>query len=71
MKIDLLFLRFVFLVIRLKMQKHISQIISSNARKVCKKFKTNVIVQIPSSMRRFCNGKDAIVVFDKDKDFLQ
>ena len=43
----------------------------AECRKVCKKFKTNVVVQIPQNMRRFCNRKDAIVVFDKDKDFMQ
>ena len=43
----------------------------AECRKVCKKFKTNVIVPIPQNMRRFCGGKDAIVVFDKDKDFMQ
>lgn len=43
----------------------------AECRKVCKKFKTNVVVPIPSNMRRFCDGKDAIVVFDKNKDFMQ
>lgn len=43
----------------------------AECRKVCKKFKTSVVLRIPQDMRRFCDGKDAIVVFDKDKDFMQ